>query len=103
MDETVKITAYSSGKIVSSREISLYDYYDGDDIPEIDTPEFIAGNSVDIVEIVKYDFDDECYYIDKNYYNSEGRVVRFETYDTEGNLKKSETVEDLLKDGGNYV
>lgn len=90
MDETVKITAYSMGKIVSSREISLYDYYDGDNIPEIDNAEFITGNSVDMVEIVKYDFVDECYYIDKNFYSSDGKPVRFETYDTDGNLKKIE-------------
>lgn len=92
MDETVKITAYSSGKIVSSREISMYDYYDGDEIPEIDSTEFIKDNSVDIVEIKKYDIEDKCYYIDKNYYNSEGKPVKFETYDTDGNLISSEDV-----------
>lgn len=92
MDTTVKITAYSSGKIVSSREISMYDYYDGDEIPEIDSRKFIVDNSIDVVEIKKYDFDDECYYIEKNYHNSKGDHVRFETYDTDGNLISSEDV-----------
>ena len=92
MDKTVKITAYSSGKIVSSREISMYDYYDGDEIPEMDSTDFIKSNSVDMVEIKQYDIEDECYYIYKNYYNGEGKPVRFETYDTDGNLKSSEDV-----------
>lgn len=90
MEKTVKITAYSSEKIVSSREISMHDYYDGNDIPEIDSTEFIKSNSVDMVEIIKYDFVDECYCICKNFYNSDGRPVKFETYDTNGNLKSSE-------------
>ena len=92
MDTTVKITAYSSGKIVSSREISMYDYYDGDEIPEMESTEFIKSNSVDMVEIKQYDIEDKCYCIYKNYYNSEGKSVRFETYDTDGNLISFEDV-----------
>lgn len=92
MDETVKITAYSSSKIVSSREISMYDYYDGDEIPEIDSTEFLADNSVDTVEIVMYDVDDKCYYIHKNYYSSDGKIFRLEKCDTNGNLISSEDV-----------
>lgn len=88
MGENVKVTAYSSGKIVSSREVSIHDYYDGNDIPELDSSLFIKGNFIDMVEVILFDFADECFYIHKSFYNSEGRPVRFDTYDIQGNLKK---------------
>lgn len=83
MDPNVKITAYSNGEEVYSRTTDLSDYYDGD-MPEIDVPEYIMKNKIDMVEISKYDG------IFKNYYNEKGVPVRFETYDKDGTLLSTE-------------
>ena len=75
MDFKVIIKAYSGETMVSSRELDLETYYDGD-IPEIDDSDFIISNKIDRVEQHTYDNGSYTAYI--NYYDENGSAYKFD-------------------------
>lgn len=76
MDNKVVITAFSGGDRLSSREISVDDYYD-EEHPEFDDCNYIRENRIDHVEIVMDAYGDHKEY--NNYYDEKGRLYRSES------------------------
>ena len=75
-EDKVVITAFSGENRLSSREVTVDDYYD-EEHPEFDDCDYIRDHRIDCVEIVMDAYDDHKEY--KNYYDEQGRLYRSES------------------------
>lgn len=73
MDNKVVVTAFSGDKQLSSREVTIDDYYD-EEHPEFDNSEYIREHRIDHVEIKMNTYGDHKEY--NNYYDEQGRLYR---------------------------
>ena len=101
MVNKVVITAFSGENRISSREVSVDDYYD-EEHPEFDSYDYIREHCIDRVEIVMDSYGEHKEYT--NYYDKQGRLFRSEenengeqsaeeiTYDTAGRTQTTKYI-----------
>ena len=76
MDNKVVITAFSGENRLSSREVSVDDYYDGQH-PEFEDRDYISEHGIDRAEIVIDAYGEHKEYT--NHYDEYGRLCRSES------------------------
>lgn len=78
MDDKVIIIAFSNEQIISKREITLHQYYEGLH-PEFDDDAYIRQNNINMVELHIYS--DDNYTMVRNHYNKDGEPYKFEKWE----------------------
>jgi len=85
MKNTVKLYLFKHSELVSTKDIDINKWYDGD-IVEIDSNEYRSLNNITLIKGMKYGLNGEIEESWSTYYNDLGRLIKSERYDSNSNL-----------------
>lgn len=81
-----KLEIFSDDEMLETKTVDQYTWYDGD-MPEIDSDSYRRERKVTLIRVVKYgerEQDIEEIYL--NFYDTEGRITKTDSYDSDNNL-----------------